>query len=60
MQRLAWLLAAACLLLAGFDLLQRGWLGGAGYLVTGVGIGILTSVLGSYAHDLLAGRRERL
>ena len=59
MARLAWLLAAAILMMAGYDMLARGMLGWAGYVVAGVGVGIGTSVLGSYAHDLLAGPRER-
>ena len=60
MQRLVWLMLAAILGMAGYDLLLRGWLGWTGYVVAGIGIGIGTSVIGSYAHDLLAGSRERL
>jgi hypothetical protein len=59
-ERIVWLMVAAVLGMAGYDLLLRGWLGWSGYLVAGVGIGIATSVIGSYAHDLLAGPRERL
>ncbi len=59
MARLAWLLAAALLMMAGYDMLAREMLGWSGYVVAGVGVGIGTSVLGSYAHDLLAGPRER-
>jgi ABC-type microcin C transport system permease subunit YejE len=59
-QRLAWLLAAAILIMTGYDLLARAVLGWAGYVVFGIGIGIASSVIGSYAHDLLAGPRERL
>jgi hypothetical protein len=57
--RLVWLLAGAILMMAGYDMLVRELLGWAGYLVAGIGIGIATSVIGSYAHDLLAGPRER-
>lgn len=34
-----------------------GWLG---WISIGVGVGIATAVLGSLAHDALAGSRERL
>jgi len=34
--------------------------GEAGYVVIGVGAGIGCAVLGSLAHDALAGPRERL
>lgn len=60
MARLAWLIAAAILLMAGYDMLAHGLLGWTGYVVAGIGIGIGASVAGSYAHDLLAGPRERL
>jgi hypothetical protein len=59
MTRLIWLIVAAIIGLAGYDMLLRGILGWTGYLVLGIGIGIATSVIGSYAHDLLAGTRER-
>ncbi len=59
MGRLVWLLAAAILIMGGYDMLLRAMLGWSGYVVAGVGVGIGTSVLGSYAHDLLAGPRER-
>ena len=59
MGRLIWLLAAAILVMAGYDMLVREMLGWTGYVVAGVGIGIGASVIGSYAHDLLAGPRER-
>lgn len=45
--------------MGGYDLLLRDWLGWTGFVVIGVGVGIAASVLGSYAHDFLAGPRER-
>jgi len=59
MTRLVWLISAAIFALAGYDMVLRGILGWTGYLVAGIGIGICTSVIGSFAHDLLAGSRER-
>jgi hypothetical protein len=59
MTRLVWLIIAVILGMAGYDMLLRGILGWTGYLVLGIGIGVATSVVGSYAHDLLAGSRER-
>ncbi len=55
-----WFLAAVLLGLGGWDLLIRDWLGWSGYLVVGVGVGIATAVVGSLAHDALAGSRSRL
>lgn len=60
MARLGWLIAGAILVMAGYDMLARELLGWTGYVVAGIGIGIATSVVGSFAHDLLAGPRERL
>jgi hypothetical protein len=57
--RLIWALVALVFGLAGWLLLLRGVLGIAGYLVIGVGVGIACAVLGSLAHDALAGPRER-
>ncbi len=54
MARLIWLIVAAILGLAGYDLLLRQLLGWTGYFVVGVGIGIAAAVVGSYAHDVLA------
>ncbi|HLQ60662.1 MAG TPA: hypothetical protein VK131_02240 [Candidatus Acidoferrales bacterium] len=34
-------------------------LGGGGYVVIGIGLGIFCGVIGSFARDLLAGSRER-
>jgi hypothetical protein len=57
--RLIWLIVAVILGLAGYDLLVRDLLGWTGFFVAGVGIGIASAVVGSYAHDALAGSRER-
>ena len=56
MTRLIWLIVAAVLGLFGYDLLLRDLLGWTGYFVAGIGIGIVTAVVGSYAHDALAVR----
>ncbi len=45
--------------LAGWLLLLNGVFGIGGYLVIGVGVGIACAVIGSLAHDALAGPRER-
>jgi hypothetical protein len=58
--RLVWALVALIAGLAGWLLLLNGVLGVSGYLVIGVGAGIGCAVLGSLAHDALAGPRERL
>jgi hypothetical protein len=58
--RLVWALVALVLGLAGWLLLLKSVLGISGYLVIGVGVGIVCAVLGSLAHDALAGPRERL
>ena len=60
MVRLGWLLGAVILGLLGFDLLVRQWLGWTGWFVIGVGAGIGCGVLGSLAHDALAGPRHPL
>ena len=60
MVRLTWLIVAVIFGLFGWDMLERAWLGWTGYFVIGVGVGIATSVIGSLAHDALAGSRERL
>jgi hypothetical protein len=60
MTRLAWFMIAVVLVLVGFDLVGRGWLGWSGWLVAGVGLGIGCGVVGSLLHDALAGPRERL
>jgi len=36
------------------------FLGSAGYVVIGAGVGIGCAVIGSLAHDALAGPRERM
>jgi hypothetical protein len=58
--RLVWALVALVLGLAGWLLLLNSVLGISGFLVIGVGVGIACAVLGSLAHDALAGPRERL
>ena len=58
--RAVWALVALVLGLAGWLLLLSSVLGFSGYLVIGVGVGIVCAVLGSLAHDALAGPRERL
>lgn len=60
MNRAWWLIIAVIVGLAGYDMLLRGILGWTGYVVAGIGIGIGASVIGSFAHDLLADSRERL
>ncbi|HXM57760.1 MAG TPA: hypothetical protein VOB72_20350 [Candidatus Dormibacteraeota bacterium] len=60
MTRLVWFIVAVILVLVGFDLLAREWLGWTGWFVAGVGFGIACAVVGSLLHDALAGTRERL
>lgn len=58
--RLIWGLVALVLGLLGWLLLLNDLFGLTGYLVIGVGAGIACAVIGSLAHDALAGPRERL
>jgi hypothetical protein len=58
--RLVWALVALVLGLAGWLMLLNEVLGITGYVVVGVGVGIGCAVVGSLAHDALAGPRERL
>ena len=58
--RLVWALVALILGLGGWLLLLSGALGISVYVVVGVGVGIGCAVVGSLAHDALAGPRERL
>jgi hypothetical protein len=58
--RLVWALVALILGLAGWLMLLNGVLGISGYLAIGIGVGIGCSVIGSLAHDALAGPRERM
>jgi hypothetical protein len=58
--RLVWALVALVLGLGGWLMLLNEVLGIAGYVVVGVGVGIGCAVVGSLAHDALAGPRERL
>ena len=60
MARLIWGLLALVLGLAGWNLLANGLLEWVAWLAIGVGIGIACAVVGSLAHDALAGPRERL
>jgi hypothetical protein len=53
--RLAWFAVALVVALIGLDLLLRDWLGDSGWFLIGVGVGITCAVLGSLAHDALAG-----
>ena len=58
--RLVWALVALVLGLGGWLMLLNGTLGTSGYVVVGVGVGIGCALVGSLAHDALAGPRERL
>jgi hypothetical protein len=58
--RLVWTLVAFVLALAGWLMLIQSVAGQAGFVGIGIGIGIGCAVLGSLAHDALAGPRERL
>ncbi len=58
--RLVWTLVAFVLALAGWLMLIQSVAGQAGFVLIGVGLGIGCAVLGSLAHDALAGPRERL
>ncbi len=60
MARLTWMILAAVLALVGWELLIRDLLGWAAWLPIGIGAGVAVSVIGSLAHDWLAGSRERL
>lgn len=57
MFRLGSFAGAVILALLGFDLLIRDWLGWTGWFVIGVGAGVGCAVVGSLAHDALAGPR---
>ena len=58
--RLVWALIALVLAMAGWLMLLQGIAGQSGFVVIGVGVGIGSAVVGSLAHDALAGSRERL
>lgn len=58
--RLVWALIALILGLTGWLMLIDSVLGIAGFVVVGLGVGIGCAVVGSLAHDALAGPRERL
>jgi hypothetical protein len=58
--RLVWALIALVIGLAGWLMLVQDVLGLAGYVLIGVGVGVGCAVIGSLAHDALAGPRERL
>ncbi len=60
MERGLWALVALVLGLGGWYLLLVDFGGLLSYLVIGVGVGIGCAVIGSLAHDALAGPRERL
>jgi hypothetical protein len=57
--RLAWFAVALVVALIGLDLLLRDWLGDGGWFLIGVGVGIACALLGSLAHDVLAGTGNR-
>jgi len=57
--RLVWTLVAFVLALAGWLMLIQSVAGQAGFAVIGIGLGIGCALLGSLAHDALAGPRER-
>ena len=58
--RLVWALVALVVGLAGWFMLIEQLAGGGGWVLIGVGVGIGCALLGSLAHDALAGPRERL
>jgi hypothetical protein len=58
--RLVWILIALVIGLAGWLMLVDGVGGDAGFIPIGIGLGIACAVIGSLAHDALAGPRERL
>jgi len=58
--RLVWALVALILGLGGWLMLIDGVFGVSGYVVAGIGLGIGCALIGSLAHDALAGPRERL
>ena len=58
--RLVWALVALVLGLLGWLMLINSVFGFLGYVVVGIGVGIGCAVVGSFAHDALAGPRERL
>ena len=58
--RLVWMLVALVVALAGWFMLVQDLAGQAGFILVGVGVGIGCAVIGSLAHDALAGPRERL
>lgn len=57
--RLVWTLVALVLALAGWLMLIQAVAGQAGFVVIGIGLGIGCALIGSLAHDALAGPRER-
>jgi hypothetical protein len=59
MERGLWALAGLVLGLGGWYLVLLGIAGWLAYLLIGVGVGIGVAVVGSLAHDALAGTSER-
>jgi hypothetical protein len=58
-ERGLWALAALVLGLGGWYLLLLGFADWLAYLLIGVGVGIGCAVVGSLAHDALAGTNEK-
>lgn len=58
--RLIWMLIALVVALAGWFMLIQDLAGQAGFVLIGIGVGVGCAVIGSLAHDALAGPRERL
>jgi hypothetical protein len=57
--RLVWALVALAISLAGWLMLLQNVAAQSGFVVIGVGVGILCALVGSLAHDALAGPRDR-
>jgi hypothetical protein len=58
--RVIWALVAVVVILAGYYLTLIDTLALAGFIILGVGVGIMAALLGSLVHDALSRRGERL